>query len=90
MSLEKAARAACLSRFHFHRAFTQAHGRTPQDYLTNLRLGRARALLADGMAVNEVAVAVGLSGAPAFTRRFRARFGSRPGGLRYLYDGRSG
>jgi transcriptional regulator GlxA family with amidase domain len=97
VSLDDAARAACLSRYHFHRAFTQAHYRTPHHYLTDLRLARARALLESGEPVGEVAVAVGFSGAPAFTRLFRSRYGLTPGAVRkprrqsvVAYDGRSG
>lgn len=82
VSLDEAARAACLSRYHFHRAFTQAYGRTPHAYATVLRLARARVLLEDGLPVEEAARSVGFSGAPAFTRSFRARYGVTPGTLR--------
>jgi AraC-like DNA-binding protein len=97
VSLDDAARAACLSRYHFHRAFTQAHRRTPHEYLTDLRLERARALLESGDPVEDVARAIGFSGAPAFTRLFRSRYGATPGAMRksrrqtaVAYDGRSG
>ena len=97
VSLDEAARAACLSRYHFHRAFTQAHRRTPHEYLTGLRLERARALLESGDTVRDVAHAVGFSGAPAFARLFRSRYGATPGVMRksrrqtaVAYDGRSG
>ena len=40
-SLETAARTACLSRYHFHRAFTTVYRKTPHTYLTELRLARA-------------------------------------------------
>lgn len=43
ISVGDAARAACLSPFHFHRLFTVFHGVTPHRYLTRLRLERARA-----------------------------------------------
>jgi AraC family transcriptional regulator len=97
VSLDDAARAACLSRYHFHRAFTQAHRRTPHDYVTDLRLERARTLLESGEPVQSVALAVGFSGAPAFARVFRLRYGLTPGEVRrsrrqtaVAYDGRSG
>jgi AraC-like DNA-binding protein len=82
VSLDEAARAACLSRYHFHRAFTQAHRRTPHDYVTGLRLERARTLLESGESVQSVALVVGFSGAPAFARLFRSRYGLTPGAVR--------
>jgi len=82
VSLDEAARAACLSRYHFHRAFTQVHGRTPHAYVTEVRLARARVLLEGGSRVEEAAASAGFSGAPAFTRSFRARYGVTPGALR--------
>ena len=39
------AREACLSPYHFHRAFTRAFGQTPHAVSTTLRLARARRLL---------------------------------------------
>ena len=82
VSLDEAARAACLSRYHFHRAFTQVHGRTPHAYATILRLARARVLLEGGLPVEDAARSAGFSGAPAFTRSFRARYGETPGAVR--------
>ena len=98
VSLEDAARAACLSRYHFHRAFTQANRRTPHQYLTDLRLARGRALLESGVSVMAAALDAGFSGAPAFSRLFRARYGITPGAVArsavpsraLAYHGRSG
>jgi AraC family transcriptional regulator len=82
VSLDDAARAACLSRYHFHRAFTEAHRRTPHEYVTGLRLERGRTLLESGESVQSAALAVGFSGAPAFARLFRSRYGLTPGEVR--------
>ena len=38
-----------LSRYHFHRAFTQTFQTTPHAYLTEVRLARAHALLRSGL-----------------------------------------
>ncbi len=79
VSLRETARAACLSTYHFHRAFAQAFGSTPHQYLTGLRLERAKELLASGKPVIDACVEVGFSSAPTFSRRFRARFGGGAG-----------
>ena len=51
VSLKAVARAAHLSPFHFHRGFTQAFEQTPHQYLTELRLTKARAMLCGGAPV---------------------------------------
>lgn len=42
ISLEDLARQAELSRFHFNRLFTASTGRTPHQFVTDLRMDRAR------------------------------------------------
>ena len=76
------ARAACLSPFHFHRAFVQAFGATPHEYRNRLRLERARRLLeAGGMTVTEVCGAVGFESPASFSALFRRSFGAPPSAL---------
>jgi AraC-like DNA-binding protein len=90
VSLEEAARVACLSPFHFHRAFTQAHRSTPHAYLTTLRLARARVLLEGGVSVTDAALDTGFATPSAFSRQFRAHYGQPPGSVRARrYHGRS-
>lgn len=76
--VEEAARAACLSPFHFHRLFRAMHGVTPHEYLRRLRLQRAAMLLRTGMAVADVAVECGFASASTFTALFRRTFGATP------------
>jgi AraC-like DNA-binding protein len=82
ISLEKVARAACLSRYHFHRAFTQVFQKTPHTYLTEVRLARAHALLRAGLPVTQVCAGVGFTSASSFSRLFRAHFGVAPSAIR--------
>ena len=90
VSLEEAARVACLSPFHFHRAFTLAHRSTPHVYLTTLRLARARVLLEGGVSVTDAALDTGFATPSAFSRQFRAHYGQPPGAVRARrYHGRS-
>ena len=82
VSLERTARAACLSRYHFHRAFTQAFRKTPHQYLTEVRLARAHGLLQAGSSVMEACTEVGFSSAPSFSRLFREVYGVPPSQVR--------
>jgi len=81
--LAEIARAACLSPYHFHRAFARAFGATPHEYRNRLRLHRARRLLeTGGMTVTETCAAVGFASAPSFSNLFRKTFGVPPSALR--------
>jgi AraC-like DNA-binding protein len=82
VSLEELSRAACLSRYHFHRAFTQVFQKTPHTYLTELRLARAHALLRSGVAVAQVCLSVGFSSHSSFSRLFRLHYGLAPSAVR--------
>jgi AraC-like DNA-binding protein len=77
--LSHAAREACLSQFHFHRLFRAAFGETPHDFVTRLRMHRARNLLAQGeMTVTEICLEVGYSSLGSFSSRFQASVGHAP------------
>lgn len=73
------ARVACMSESAFYRAFRNEFGQTPLGYLTELRVRRARRLLADPRrTVGEVALAVGFTNVSHFIRVFRAHVGRTP------------
>jgi AraC-like DNA-binding protein len=83
LDLAEIARQACLSPYHFHRAFARAFGQTPLEYRNRLRLERARRLLeSGGMTVTEVCGAVGFASAGSFSALFRKSFGVPPSALR--------
>jgi transcriptional regulator GlxA family with amidase domain len=84
LSLADVARAACLSRFHFHRAFVDVWKRTPHEYLTTIRLSRARELLEAGVPVEETCSAVGFESVSSFSRLFRSIHGIPPGRVRRI------
>jgi AraC-like DNA-binding protein len=81
-SLAAAARAACLSPFHFHRGFSRAFEQTPHAYVTGLRLDRARRRLEAGSPVINAALEVGFSSPSAFSRLFRVYYGEPPSAVR--------
>jgi AraC-like DNA-binding protein len=76
--LQQAAREACLSEFHFHRLFRATFGETPHDFLTRLRMDRARQMLASERSVTEVCFEVGYESLGSFSSKFRAQFGRSP------------
>jgi len=79
VNLERAAREACLSPFHFHRLFASAFGQTPHEFLTRLRMDRARHLLVSGeMSVTDVCFEVGYSSLGSFSMKFRSFVGQAP------------
>ena len=72
--LDAIARAAGYSRFHFIRAFRDAYGQTPRDYLSARRVERARELLRNAdLTVTEVCLLVGFSSLGSFSTRFRKK-----------------
>ena len=71
-------REACLSEFHFHRLFRATFGETPHDFLTHLRMDRARQMLASERSVTEVCFEVGYGSLGSFSSKFRAQFGRSP------------
>lgn len=82
-TLEGAAAAAGLSRFHFLRAFKASTGLTPFEWLRERRLAEARRLLAGtDLPLAQVALEVGLGSQSHFTALFRAREGITPGRFR--------
>jgi len=74
LDLDAIARAAGYSRFHFIRAFRDAYGQTPRDYLSARRVERARELLRNAdLTVTEVCLLVGFSSLGSFSTRFRKK-----------------
>jgi AraC-like DNA-binding protein len=85
LALEDLARAAALSPNHLLRTFRQVFGVTPHQYLTDLRLERARALLTQtGLPITEICLAVGFESLGSFSSLFRRRYGLAPRHLRQL------
>lgn len=70
---------ASISPFHFHRVFSSHVGEPVLAYIRRLRLEKAawRLLFLDD-SVTDVSVLAGYSSSAAFTRAFRAHFGTTP------------
>lgn len=81
--LEDLAATAGITRRQLERLFTSHLGMGPAAYYRNLRLERARSLLADtSMPLIEVAVATGFSSKSAMARAYLQKFGRPPGAER--------
>ncbi|PDP88770.1 AraC family transcriptional regulator [Glycomyces fuscus] len=77
-TLEELAAGLGIGPFALSRAFRAAHGLPPHAYLNQLRVDRARALLASGRRAGEVAVEVGFADQPHLTRHFKRHLGVPP------------
>jgi AraC family transcriptional regulator len=82
LALKRLASIACLSQFHFVRAFKVAVGQSPHRYVSHLRLERAKALLGSDQPLVDIALALRFSCQANFTRAFRQATGRTPGQYR--------
>ena len=80
VSLEEIAAAACISRRECQRCFQQIIGMSPKQYVTSLRLQKAKTLLADtSLSLPEIKEACGFEDQSYFTKLFRLETGLPPG-----------
>jgi AraC-like DNA-binding protein len=85
-----AARAACLSPFHFHRMFKAAFGTSPMQFLQERRLAVAcRLLSTTDLPVTAICLWVGFTSLGTFSWLFRKRFGLSPRQFRRRLGGPS-
>ncbi|MBN8979003.1 MAG: helix-turn-helix domain-containing protein [Rhizobiales bacterium] len=79
IALDELAGVACLSVYHFVRAFKLATGSAPFRYFTDLRVSRAKALLTDpSITIEDVAFSTGFSSGANFARAFKKSVGVSP------------
>ena len=91
LDLDRLARVAGVSKYHFVRCFEAAYGETPIRYLTRRRIERAQDLLRSAnLTVTEVCMAVGYASLGSFSTRFRALTGESPVAYRDRWAARGG
>jgi AraC family transcriptional regulator len=79
ISLRDLANVACLSVYHFSRAFKQATGTAPVQYISNLRISKCKALLVDPKKkIEDIAFSTGFSSGANFARSFKNLVGLSP------------
>jgi AraC family transcriptional regulator len=83
LALADLAEVACLSRYHFARAFREATGRPPHRYISERRLDHARRHLRENeLSLAEISLACRFSSQATFTRAFQRQVGVTPGEFR--------
>jgi AraC-like DNA-binding protein len=86
-TLESMASVAAMSRATFVRHFEKCFGRTPMDYVRDVRLRRAAQLLqVSSMPVDSVAGKVGYASRSHFSRAFSEQYGLSPVDFRKKYN----
>jgi AraC family transcriptional regulator len=83
LTIDRMASIACLSKYHFARAFKQAVGQSPHRYVSAQRLEYAKALLVQSdWSLADIALALRFSCQASFTRAFGQATGQTPGRYR--------
>ena len=78
INLDKIAAKALISKFHFIRLFKKYYGRTPNQYLQEVRIEKAKKLLGKGNSINDVCNAIGFASKTSFISLFKKMTGVTP------------
>ena len=83
LSLDELATVSCLSKFHFLRLFKTGFGKTPHQFINEVRVQRSKELLVHSpLNVQEIARTVGFTNASSFSRMFFQQTGFYPTSFR--------
>ncbi len=83
INLSELSRVACLSPYHFHRAFKSTFKITPKRFVTHLRIERTKWLLENKrISVQSICNEVGFRDVSSFTRLFTQWVGMTPSSYR--------
>ena len=78
INLDKMAGKALVSKFHFIRLFKKYYGRTPNQYLQEVRIEKAKKSLEKGNSIDEVCVVIGFVSKTSFISLFKKKTGKTP------------
>jgi AraC-like DNA-binding protein len=91
VDLDRLARVAGVSKYHFARSFEAAYGESPIRHLTRRRIERAQDLLRSAnLTITEICMLVGFSSLGSFSARFRELVGESPSAYRTRWAARGG
>ncbi len=91
ISVGQIARTVGIDRTYLYRLFRQQTGRSPKEYLTQLRLKSAAGMLrGTGLSVTEIAFSCGYREASLFARHFKACYGLSPFAYRRAGEQKNG
>lgn len=78
LNMGEVCREAGIAQSRFRQLFKLHYGKTPVDYLTDLRIEHARSRIAGGMSVEAAAFESGFNDPKYFARTVKKRFGCTP------------
>lgn len=78
IDLDNIADEAFFSKFHFIRLFRKIYRQSPHQYLTSVRIAKAKDMLVKGLPVTETCFAIGFDSLSSFTSLFKKRVGLSP------------
>jgi AraC-like DNA-binding protein len=78
INLDTIAAKAHVSKFHFIRVFKKYYGRTPNQYLQEIRIESAKKFLQKGKKIDDVCSSVGFSSKTSFISLFKRLTGLTP------------
>lgn len=81
-TVERLAGVGAMSRSAFAERFRSAIGRSPADYVTEVRIDAAKRMLEAGRPVSEISRELGYASDEGFSRAFRRRTGATPSAWR--------
>jgi AraC-like DNA-binding protein len=85
IDLNNIADEAYFSKFHFIRLFKSIYGKTPHQYLTYVRIERAKQYLKSGFTVTDTCCKVGFDSLTSFTGLFKKHEGRAPSAYQQWY-----
>lgn len=83
-TVERLANVGAMSRSAFAERFRSAIGRSPADYVAEVRIDAAKRMLDSGRSVSEISRELGYASDEGFSRAFRRRTGVNPSAWRRL------
>jgi AraC-like DNA-binding protein len=78
IGLAEMASKAHISKFHFIRLFKKYYGRTPNQYLQEIRIENAKELLRKSKSIDDVCAAIGFASKTSFISLFKKLTGATP------------